>query len=70
MQSNADRERELERADGEGKIGMMQRLAGWEWREGVGWSLQKMARKRRRRERLRLSLGSNQDLFTVMSEEV
>lgn len=36
MQSNADRERELERADGEGKIGMMQRLAGWKWREGVG----------------------------------
>lgn len=36
MQSNADREQELEGADGEGKIGMMQRLAGWGWRGGCG----------------------------------
>lgn len=57
MQSNADREQELEGADGEGKIGMMQRLAGWEWREGWGWSLQKDGREEEKERKVEIITG-------------
>lgn len=65
MQSNADRELELEGADCEEKIGMMQRLQG---REGGGY--RNMARKRGRRERVKTSLGSHQGPLMVMRDGV
>lgn len=63
MQSNADRELELEGAGCEEKIGMMQRLQGSE-------GYRNMARKGGRRERGKTSLGSHQGPLMMMRDGV